>query len=536
MGTTNTSIIHNPGSNSPRKILLLYKISDILSAEDDIHKALYRVLRQMNETMGMLRGMISIFNRRTNQIFVEEAYGLTDVEKERGKYSLGEGITGKVVESGEPAIVRAVGDDPDFLDKTQSRNAMEKKDISYICVPIRWYREVIGTISADRQFGAHLPLEEDVKLLTIIASMVSQKVSLHRAVHEENQSLLDENVRLQGELKEKYRPSNIIGNSKSMRVAYDLVAKVAPAQTSVLLLGESGVGKELFAHAIHYRSLRHNKPFIKVNCSALPPNLIESELFGHQKGAFTGAVNTRKGRFELAEGGTIFLDEIGELGLDTQTKLLRVLQEREYERVGCATPMRADVRIIAATNRDLAQRIKEGQFREDLFYRLNVFPITIPPLRERKTDIPLLLDYFIEKYSHYMDKQISRISTPAIDMAVSYHWPGNVRELENCIERAVIMCEGDVIRSQHLPPTLQTVRAQDAKPRGTLQAQIDAIEYEIIMEELKRCKGNMSRAAEALGLTKRIMGLRVKKYGIEIKNYKHVGRQEATSPNLIVTV
>lgn len=523
-------------TNSPKKILLLYDISDTLSKNDEIHKALYRVLRQMNETMGMLRGMISIFNRRSGQIFVEAAYGLTEAEKERGKYSLGEGITGKVVEGGEPIVVRAVGDNPDFLDKTQSRNADEKKDISYICVPIKWHKEIIGTLSADRQFGAHLPLEEDVKLLTIIASMISQKVSLHRAIHEENQSLMEENVRLQGELKERYKPSNIIGNSKSMRVSYDLVAKVAPAQTSVLLLGESGVGKELFAHAIHYRSLRHNKPFIKVNCSALPPNLIESELFGHQKGAFTGAVNSRKGRFELAEGGTIFLDEIGELGLDTQTKLLRILQEREYERVGCATPMRADVRIIAATNRDLVQRIKEGQFREDLFYRLNVFPITIPPLRERKTDIPLLLDYFIEKYSHFMSKEILRISTPAIDMAISYHWPGNVRELENCIERAVIMCEGDVIRSQHLPPTLQTVRAADNKPKGTLQAQLDAIEYEIIMEELKRCKGNMSKAAETLGLTKRIMGLRVKKYGIEIKNYKHVGKQATDETNILAAM
>jgi Nif-specific regulatory protein len=304
-----------------------------------------------------------------------------------------------------------------------------------------------------------------------------------------------------------------------MQAVYDLIAQVSKSNTTVLIRGESGTGKELVANAIHYNSLRVSKPFIKVNCAALPETVIESELFGHEKGAFTGAVGQRKGRFELAHGGTIFFDEVGDLSPATQIKFLRVLQEKEFERVGGIATVKTDVRVIAATNRNLKTLVEEEKFREDLYYRLNVFPIYMPPLRERKTDILLLADYFVEKYSKANHKNICRISTPAIDMLMSYHWPGNVRELENCIERAVILSNDDVIHGHHLPPTLQTAEATGTASGGNLQETLDNLERELILDALKSSRGNKTKAARLLGITERLMGLRVKKYGITPKRF-----------------
>ena len=278
--------------------------------------------------------------------------------------------------------------------------------------------------------------------------------------------------------------------------------------------GESGVGKELVAEAIHAASPRAKKPFIAVNCAALPENLIESELFGHERGAFTGAMKQRKGRFELAHGGTIFLDEVGELPLGAQAKFLRVLQESTLERVGGDAVLRIDVRVIAATNRPLEDMLEAGKFRQDLFYRLNVFPIFIPPLRERKSDILALADHFAEKYATRLGKPIARISTPAIDMLMSYHWPGNVRELENVIERAVLVSQDAVIHGYHLPASLQTGAATATTPDGTLEAALTSFEREMLVEALKASAGNMAAAARQLGITERQMGLRVRKYGI----------------------
>jgi Nif-specific regulatory protein len=305
-----------------------------------------------------------------------------------------------------------------------------------------------------------------------------------------------------------------------MQAVYDLIAQVSGSDATVLIRGESGTGKELVAHAIHYNSRRAGKPFIKVNCAALPETVIESELFGHEKGAFTGAVSARKGRFELADGGTLFLDEVGDLSAGLQIKLLRVLQEREFERVGGARTLKVDVRLIAATNVELEKLIASGRFRQDLYYRLNVFPIRIPPLRERKTDILQLADYFVEKYGKSNHKQVRRISTPAIDMLMSYHWPGNVRELENCIERAVLLSDDDVIHGHHLPPSLQTAEASGTAFRGPLKGSLAGVERELVLESLKSCRGNMAKAARALGISERIIGLRVRKYGIDIWRFR----------------
>ena len=299
---------------------------------------------------------------------------------------------------------------------------------------------------------------------------------------------------------------------------------MANSKTTVLIRGESGVGKELVARALHEQSPRKGKTFVKFNCAALPESIIESELFGHEKGAFTGAVAMRKGRFEVADGGTIFLDEIGDLSPPTQVKLLRVLQEKEFERVGSQTPIACDVRIITATSRNLEEMIEREKFRADLYYRLNVFPIYVPPLRERKSDILLLADHFVESFSQSSGKNVRRISTAAVDLLVSYHWPGNVRELENCVERAVLLSPGLSIEAHHLPPTLQKKDPSEPESTGTLDSALSALEYELIVAELKRCGGNMALAARKLGLTERIMGLRVKRFNIDTKRFRPAPR------------
>ncbi|MFC1552168.1 sigma-54 interaction domain-containing protein, partial [Candidatus Latescibacterota bacterium] len=360
----------------------------------------------------------------------------------------------------------------------------------------------------------------DARILSIIASMITRAVHLRQALQSERKRLLEENIRLKEELRDRFHPSNIIGNSKVMRILYDQIAQVSNSNATVIINGQSGTGKELVAHAIHYNSNRKKKPFIKVNCAALPENIIESELFGHEKGAFTGAVSMRKGRFELAIGGTLLLDEIGDLSPMTQVKLLRFLQEKEFERVGGTGTIKADVRIIAATHKNLEELIERGEFRQDLFYRLNVFPIYMPPLNERRTDIPLLADHFVEKYSIDNYKKITRISTPAIDMLMSYHWPGNVRELENCIERAVLVSNDNVIHSHHLPPTLQTAESSGTKFEGNLPFTLEKVEKEFILDALKSARGNMSKAALALGISERKMGLRIKKHNISYRRFR----------------
>jgi Nif-specific regulatory protein len=503
-----------------KELSLLFEISQILEKSPDLREVAEPVLSAIARNMGMFRGILTLLNRETGEISIEGAYGLSASQRKKGRYQLGEGVTGQVVETGQPAVVPRISEEPLFLDKTGARKQLSKKEISFICVPIKLGTEVIGALSSDRLFSGTVSFEEDVRLLSIIASMISQAVRLRQTVQEEKQRLMEENLRLKEKLKDRFRPSNIIGNSRAMQAVYDLIAQVSKSDATVLVRGESGTGKELVANAIHYNSLRSSKPIVKVNCAALPETIIESELFGHEKGAFTGAINQRKGRFELAAGGTIFLDEIGDLSPATQIKFLRVLQEKEFERVGGVDTIKADVRVICATNRDLEDLITQGIFREDLYYRLNVFPIHIPPLKERRTDIPLLADFFVERYSRVSHKNIKRISTPAIDMLMSYHWPGNVRELENCIERAVLMTNGEVIHGHILPPTLQTAEASGTVHAGSLTEAVDNFEREMILDALKSSRGNRAKAARALGISERLMGLRVTKHRIDPKRFR----------------
>jgi Nif-specific regulatory protein len=499
---------------------ILFEISQILDSSLDLLTVVEPVLEVITRSLGMKFATLTLLNRETGEISIESAYGLSTSQKKKGRYKLGEGVTGRVIQTGKPALIPRISEEPSFLDRTGARTAPDAGELSFVCVPIKLGREVIGALSADRPASSAALLQDDARILSIIASLIAQAVRLRQSAQEERERLLEENLRLQDELKDRFRPSNIIGNSKAMEEVYQLIAQVSASDTTVLLRGESGTGKELVAHALHYASRRAAKPIVKVNCAALPEGVIESELFGHEKGAFTGAVAARKGRFELAQGGTLFLDEIGDLSPAMQIKLLRVLQEKEFERVGGTATIKADVRLIAATNRELEKLIEKEQFRQDLYYRLNVFPIHIPPLRERRTDILLLADFFAERYSRQNHKNVRRISTPAIDMLMAYHWPGNVRELENCIERAVLLSDDDVIHGHHLPPTLQTAEASGTVPRGTLRVTLERVEKELLVEALKSSRGNMAAAAGSLGVTERIMGLRVHKYGIQSRRFR----------------
>ena len=494
-----------------QELSLLYDISQTLDRSLDLNQIIQPVLEALSEKLGLLRSTVTLFNRQSEKIQIEAAHGLTTVEKERGKYQLGEGIIGKVIETGEPVLVPNITDSPDFLDRTRTKKKHTRGELAFICVPIKIENLTIGALSGDRQSSDPKELDEDLKLLSIIGSMIAGAVKIRRKVQEEQEK--------QTLLTQDFKPAHIIGNSNAMIEVYNLIKQVSASDATVLIRGESGTGKELVAHSVYKNSIRNNKPFIKVNCAALPENIIESELFGHEKGAFTSAVSKRIGRFELAHNGTIFLDEIGDLSPATQVKLLRVLQEKEFERVGGSTTIQVNVRIIAATNRSLENLMGKNLFREDLYYRLNVFPIHLPLLKDRRSDIMLLADHFTEKYGKLSGKPIKRISTPAIELFMSYHWPGNIRELENCIERAVLLSTDGVIHGHHLPPSLQSAESTGTGLHEPLRTAIEKLEKELLFDSLKSSKGNRAKAARELGLTERQMGLRVDKYNIDTNRF-----------------
>ncbi|MBK1680721.1 sigma 54-interacting transcriptional regulator [Rhodocyclus tenuis] len=510
----------NLGECRTNLLPLLYEMSRITSDCGDLSNILHVLLGLMQRHMKVIRGMVSLYDPGTGKIFVHESIGLTEEEAAKGVYHLGEGITGKVVESGQSIVVPRIGDEPDFLNRTGSHGERPDAKLSFICVPILRGRKVMGTISAERLYDNRRLLGLDVEILGVLAAVTAQAVELYMVENFYASRLEDENSRLRSALKERFRPTNIIGNSKPMLDAYRLIEKVSKSMTTVLILGESGVGKELVASAVHYNSQCASGPFVKFNCASLPESIIESELFGHEKGSFTGATTMRRGRFEEADGGTIFLDEVGELSLPMQAKLLRVLQERSFERVGGNTTIKVKLRILAATNRNLVEMVANNTFREDLYYRLNVFPITIPPLRERGNDIIALADYFVAKFAREMGIAVERISTPAINMLLCYHWPGNVRELENVIERAMLLAEDGVIHGYNLPASLQLPVLAKSADGGTLDTKLAAVEYEMIVDALKVNQGNMTLAANQLGLTRRILGLRMGKYGLSYREYR----------------
>jgi len=499
-----------------------YEITRHLAAAISLQDCLEKIVTTLAELKGMDNGTVSIVNPATGELEIEVAHGITAEAKRRGRYKLGEGITGKVVATGEPIIVPQIGDEPLFLNRTRTRGDEWKKKSSFLCVPIRAAQQSIGALSIDRVYkeGLGTESEYDLRFLTVVSGLIAETVQRIQRVNEEKEALRQENSKLRRELSAKNRIEEIIGNSSRMQEVFDMVHRVADSNATVLLRGESGTGKTLVAKALHHNSNRSSGPFVVVNCSSLPETLLESELFGHEKGAFTGAIESKKGRFELAEGGTLFLDEIGEISPAVQVKLLNVIQERTFQRLGSPKTIKTNIRLVAATNRNLEAAVKEMAFREDLYYRLNVFPVYLPPLRERRTDILLLAEYFLEKYAKENHKQIKRISTPAIDLLVQYHWPGNVRELQNCMERAVLICDGSAIKSIHLPPSLQSPDTIHSNKPLSMATAVENYERELIIDALKKNNGNQTKAAKSLDTSLRIINYKIHTYGIEPKHFK----------------
>ena len=482
-------------------------------------------------------------------------------------YRLGEGIIGMVTKSKQPYFCPDIHRAPEFLNRTGLKEQFAGTAIGFLCLPIVQSqgsqgsqgsqptlgsqpsqgseqnakaddRKVIGTLSTGLYYKESLPgceardssyrldsplfscIRELGAFLRVVCSLMVNTVKLHIELELEQQLLQQANTILRSRAQQNQSLQQMIGRSSAMQQLFVQITQVAEVDTTVLLLGESGTGKELAARAIHQSSRRAKKPFVAVNCAALPEGLIDSELFGHARGAFTGSMQNYKGRFELAEGGTLFLDEVSELPLNLQSKLLRVLQEKEYQPLGSERSRRADVRIIAASNHNLEQDVQERNFREDLFFRLSVFPIRLPPLRERKSDITMLVNHFLKKNVARLGINVVRVADSAISLLMSYNWPGNVRELENVIERASILCEEGVIYAHHLPPTLQSGKSSKSSINYTLKEALERLELDMLYEALKDNKGNMRLAARGLGITERQIGLRMSRYKLEYKDFR----------------
>ena len=497
------------------EISVIQKISTAIIHERNVEKLLDNVLTILDTEMGMLNGTFTLLFG--NVLKIEASHGLDEKKKQLGQYHVGEGITGHVAETGRSHVIPDLRKDSRFLNRTESRNY--DSQVAFICVPLIHDEQIIGTLSVDRPVDVTTDLDRDVALLEIIANISGDAASECQTMLAERQTLVDENQKLRDMLSGK--TGELVGNCREMQIVYEQVHQVAKSDATVLIRGGSGTGKEMIARAIVQLSNRKDKPFVTLNCAALPENLVESELFGHEKGAFTGAITMRKGRAEIADGGTLFLDEIGDLTMQTQVKLLRFLQERTFSRVGSNEELHSNVRFLAATSRNLEELMAKKLFREDLFYRLNIFPISMPDLAKRHSDIILLAEHFIEKMNLKYGKSIARLSTTAINLLMSYHWPGNVRELENCIERAVLTASDNCIHSYNLPPSLQTSLSTNAGKVVVKHAPLDVMmcnyEKELITEAIKRNDGNISAAGRELGISPRMMNYRMNKLGMNAK-------------------
>jgi Nif-specific regulatory protein len=528
-------------SREELEVAILKQVSEALGASaGELESVFEQTMDVLARELKMKRGTMVQLDKVAGDLKIVAAHGLTPEERRRGHYRIGEGVTGQVVSTGQPVVVADINKDSRFLNRTGARTQDRQRGrVSFVCVPLRMHGEVVGAISVDRDFVDDATLAKDERLLKIIASLVSQAIRINRMVMVERERLLAENMELRRDLKNKYRFGNIITASGIMQDVVATAGAVAKSSATVLVRGESGTGKELIASVLHYNSDRANGPFIKVNCSALSENLLESELFGHVRGAFTGAVADRKGRFELANGGTIFLDEVGTMNERLQVKLLRVLQEKEFERVGGATTIKVDVRVVAATNADLEALMAGGAFREDLYYRLNVIPIIIPPLRDRREAIPFLVEHFLAKYDAEYGKAVRRMSREVLEALLEYDWPGNVRELESCIERSVVLSQDGAISMNLLPVSILSKRekrglsASGGPPEevvgGMVRSLRDASSGELhrqVMARVERCLlqevlgangGVQTRSAEELGLSRNTLRRKMREYGIPFR-------------------
>jgi len=534
-------------ARAEQELDILERISQILGDGLELEQLFQRVMALLSERLNIQTASLALWDETTDQIRTVAAVGLTNEQMRRGHYAMGEGVTGTVFATGKPQVIPDIARRPDFLNRTRSRindgsNASQPDGsgpISFICVPVKAGDRSVGTISVGKRYVDDLSLAADARLLAIVAGSIAQTIRIHHLVQLEKAKMLDENQRLRENLHSKYKFENIVGSSPAMLDVLATIAQVAPSRATMLLLGETGSGKELIAKAIHYNSDRRDKPLIRVNTGALSPQLLESELFGHVEGAFTGAVKDKVGRFEAADGGTLFLDEIATLDLQLQVKLLRVLQEREFERVGDHRSVKVDVRIIAATNIDLEQQVRRGAFREDLYYRLNVVTLQLPPLRSRREDIPRLIDHFLDRYNKENNRDLRKISRDVLNTLLRYPWPGNVRELENTIERAVVLSQNEQFTDDLLPLQIRMFAQQvrDGAPDESIEQlaeklarhavdqfrhadgkiydlAVGTLERQLIAAALLQTGGVKTRAAEFLGINRNTLNKKLQDLAI----------------------
>lgn len=504
------------------QLAALFEVSSVLSRSLNLRQTLREVLGVLHDRVCMRHGLVCLLDEERGELLVSALHARDAEPFAKISYQPGEGVMGRILSTNAPWILPRVADEPRFLDRLH----LYDPERPFIGVPIRVGEEqAIGVFAAQPPAGDGL-LADRARFLEMVANLIGQAVRLARSVEAERQALREERDTLRREVKGTHGFDSIIGRADAMRLVFEQVRQVAKWNTTVLIRGESGTGKELIANAIHYNSPRARASFVKLNCAALPDNLLESELFGHEKGAFTGAIAQRKGRFEQADGGTLFLDEIGEITPAFQAKLLRVLQEGEFERVGGGRTLKVDVRVIAATNRDLEAEVRAGDFREDLYYRLNVMPIRMPALRERIEDVPDLARFLVNKVARMQGRELS-ITDSALRVLMRYDWPGNVRELENCMERAAVMSENGTIDRDVIRLTGIDVHAAgpDVIPSvAPVGSQIDFNdpdlgERERVIAALEQAGWVQAKAARLLNMTPRQIAYRIQTLNIRMRQF-----------------
>jgi len=513
---------------------VLLEISSIITKSTNLEDVFEDIMTLTQKVIRIYRSTLFLYDKKDHLLKIRAIYGYHNEDSKNITYEPGEGVTGSVFLNKKPVFIPSAKNEPGFLNRMKL--VTEDLDLGYYCCPILSGLDVVGVFSIFTYIQDKNNSNEIIEFLQILSTFISQAITIQKLIEEETQPFIVENIRLRQELSKKYRFGNLIGKSPRMLQLFEQIELIAESKSSVLLIGESGTGKELIASAIHYNSPRKDMPFIKINCAAIPETLLESELFGYRKGAFTGATSDKKGKFEIADGGTIFLDEIGEMSLPLQAKLLRVLQEKEVEPIG-GKPKKVDIRIIAATNADLEELIQQKRFRLDLYYRLNVIRLDIPPLRERKEDILLLAKYFIERYSKENDKDIHSITPEAIKLLESYDWPGNVRELENLIERAVVLNQTGYLDVKDFPEVLEKISSLEKVPYlissgdvefssipeqsldlydgRVYETVIGEVEKKLILYALKKFKYTKTKAAKFLGINRNTLEKRIKELKIE---------------------
>jgi Nif-specific regulatory protein len=511
--------LYNDEELFSQDLLAIYKVSQSIVRHKNVNSLLNEVLDILDSHVGATRATLTLYHEQDNALIIEASKGLSAAEKALGRYTLGEGITGEVGLKKEAVVIEDVSKESRFLDKTKAR---KNSNHAFICVPILKANSLIGTISIDLAKQSSELLIKSSQLLRIISNLLADAVAtIRQSIHEKN-SLKEENSRLLKELGNKFKPTNIIGNSGNMQKVYEQIAQCCDNPAPILIRGESGTGKELVAKAIHYSGIRQNTPFVVVEAATIPTSLVEGALFGKLK---KGQI--RPGYFDQAHGGTLFIDEITALPLNIQSQIVKYLHSQEIKRADCDQTATINIRLIVASSRNLEELLEEDEFSEELYYKLNVMPTVIPSLRDRKSDITLLADFFLDEFNSSYNKNISRISTPAINMMMAYHYPGNVRELKNCIERAVLNSTDDVIHGYNLPPSLQTQNQTNNTPDLTsindLAVAVNTYERELIVEALKRHRGNAAAAARALNTTPRVLNYKFNKLNINLKDFKKYG-------------